>query len=365
MESTGIILSIFTNHLKKLRIFALPILVFFVNISCNKTEVNKVILFPRGDQPFIKNSDILWATPKGFGLTMDIYVPNSGKESYPVIVMFHGGGWLVNNKSIMNAASEYLATNSEYIVCNVNYRLLTDQNNTVKMNEIVEDAFGAVLWVKENIANYKGDPAKVSVTGDSSGGHLAMMVLTQGHNLESDGFAGNTLGFNPSYLPNGKTAEQVATEKGLSVQAALINYGVFDVHGEALLNLENNKNAFWEYAGASPRGIFGNDFNVNTHPNLYKQVSPIHTIPKVIERTLPKTFFSVGSKDLTTSPESIEEFINKLHDAGHKNTKYFVHTGRSHAFLDSGANLTIGSEFYKDATPVLDKMILFLNNNFY
>jgi acetyl esterase len=350
---------------KKMRLCFSFFLIVFASISCNKKEIEKIVFFPRGDEPFIKTSDVLWASPKGFGLTMDIYVPNSGRESYPVIVMFHGGGWLSNNKSIMSDASEYLASKGEYIVCNVNYRLLADLNNTVKMNEIVEDAFGAVLWVKENIVKYKGDPTKVSVTGDSSGAHLAMMVLTQGHNLETDGFAGNTLGFNPTYLPAGKTAEQIANEEGLSVQAAMLSYGVFDVYADALLNLETSNNGFWSYAGAYPRGIFGADINAKNNPNYYKQTSPIHTIPKASERKLPPMFFSVGSEDFITPPETVELFINKLLEAGQKNTKYFVHTGRGHAFLDTGANLTLRTEFKVDAPPVLDKMITFLNKYFY
>ncbi|MES2796001.1 MAG: alpha/beta hydrolase [Bacteroidota bacterium] len=337
----------------------------FVLSSCNKEAIDKVVFFPRGEQPFIKNSDVLWASPKGFGLTMDIYVPNSGRENYPVIVMFHGGGWLINNKSIMNDASEYLASKGEYIVCNVNYRLLGDLNNSVKMNEIVEDAFGAVLWVKDNIAKYKGDPTKIAVTGDSSGGHMAMMVLTQGHNLEADGFAGNSLGFNPTYLPKGKTAEQVAIEKGLEVQAAMLGYGVFDVYGSALIDLESGKNSFWTIAATYPRGIFGVGINVKDHPNHYKQVSPIYTIPQSTERKLPPMFFSVGSDDFITKPESIETFIIKLHESGQRNTNYFIHTGRTHAFLDSGSNLTLKTDFKVDAPPVLDKMITFLNNKFY
>jgi acetyl esterase/lipase len=36
--------------------------------------------------------DVLWASPDGFDITMDIYTPKSGKGSYPVVVMFHGGG---------------------------------------------------------------------------------------------------------------------------------------------------------------------------------------------------------------------------------------------------------------------------------
>ena len=39
--------------------------------------------------------DVLWASPDGFDPTMDIYTPTSGQASYPVLMIFHGGGWLI------------------------------------------------------------------------------------------------------------------------------------------------------------------------------------------------------------------------------------------------------------------------------
>lgn len=331
---------------------------FVASAGCAKSPV------PMQDR-FTKVSDIVWASPKGFDLTMDIYTPNTGKASYPVIIMFHGGGWLINNKSIMNEPSAYLANNSEYVVCNVNYRLLVDQNNTVKMNEIVEDVFGAVLWVKENIGKYKGNAGQIIVTGDSAGGHLATMILVQGQNLESDGFAGPTLGFNPSYLPKGKTAEQVAKENGLAVQAALISYGAFDLYGSALNGFEKESNMFWTMGKAKARGLFGDGINPTDNPAPYKQVSPMFVIPKASERKLPPILFTVGSKDNLTTPASIEAFMAKLKEAGHTNMEYWVHEGRPHAFLDSGSNQFLGTSFQKDAPPALDKMIAFLNKVFY
>jgi acetyl esterase len=163
---------------------------------------------------FKVHKNIVWASPKNLSLTADIYVPTTGKATYPVLIIYHGGGWLINNNSIMNSMSEYVASHGEFIVANMNYRLLGDNNNSTTMNEIVEDALGGVLWVKDNIAHYGGDPKRIAVTGDSAGGHLASMILLSGRNLQSDGFAGNTLGFKPSYLPKGKTAEQVAKNDG-------------------------------------------------------------------------------------------------------------------------------------------------------
>lgn len=309
--------------------------------------------------------DLRWASPKGFDLTMDIYTPQTGKASYPVVVFFHGGGWLINNKSIMSQSAAYLAQHGEYVVCNVNYRLLVDAGNTVKMNEIVEDVFGAVLWVKDHIRSYKGDPAKITVTGDSAGGHLATMVVTQGHRLETDGFEGASLGFNPSYLPKGKTAEEVAEEKGLAVQAAMISYGAFDVYARGTGTFETDQNVFWSLAKAKARGIFGVGITAETHPHFYKQVSPIYNIPDAKTQLLPPMLFTVGEKDNLTTPASIENYIAKLKEAGHTKISYWIHAGRPHAFLDTGTNAFLGISFEKDAPPALNVMLNFLNKVFY
>ncbi|MEZ0541674.1 alpha/beta hydrolase [Fibrella arboris] len=320
---------------------------------------------PAPKEKFTKASDIVWASPNGFNLTMDVYTPNTGRKSYPVIVMFHGGGWLINNKSIMDEPAAYLASHSDYVVCNVNYRLLVDQNNTVKMNDIVNDVFGAVLWVKDHIGQYKGNPGQLIVTGDSAGGHLATMVVLQGKNLESDGFAGSTLGFTPTYLPNGKTAEQVAKANGLAVQAAIISYGAFDLYGSALNGFEKESNLFWAMGKAKARGIFGNDVNPTNNPAPYKQVSPLYVVPKASEQKLPPMFFTVGSKDNLTTPTSVEAFMAKLKEAGHTNIDFWLYEGRPHAFLDSGSNAFLGTSFHKDAPEALNKMIAFLNKHFY
>ena len=165
--------------------------------------------------------DILWASPGGFDLTMDIYTPKSGRNLYPVVVIFHGGGWLIRNKSIMDQMSKYLVTNGEYVVCNVNYRLLADKGNTINLNQIIEDVFGSILWIKENIINKKEDKKKLAVTGDSAGVHLSAMIVNMGTRLSSKGFTTTSQGFNPTYIPEGKTAEEVAKENGLEVQAAI------------------------------------------------------------------------------------------------------------------------------------------------
>ncbi len=305
------------------------------------------------------HKSIQFAAPDNFPLTLDIYVPKTGKKSYPVLVIYHGGGWLVNNNSIMNDLATTIAHDGEFVVANMNYRLLVDQDNSVKMNQIVEDVFGGLLWVKENIAKYQGDPNRVAVTGDSAGGHLAAMILTRGRQLESDGFAGPSLGFNPSYLPAGKTAEQIAKADGLKVQAAVISYGAFDIHGAALDGFETISNGFWLFAKSLPRGLFGDKINVKDNPDYYKAVSPIYFVPKASEYKLPPQFVHVGSKDKTTPPASAQRYVDLL-KAGKQPVEYKVYPGKDHAYLDNGCNWS-GSCFENDARWPVEDIIAFLN----
>ena len=329
--------------------------------ACSETPLP--ISHDNPDNYTLKN-DVLWASPDGFDLTMDIYTPTSGKPSYPVIVMFHGGGWLINDKSIMDQASAYIVSNAEYVVCNVNYRLLSDADNTVRLNQIVNDAFGAVLWVKDNISDYAGDASNVIVTGDSAGAHLSAMVLNSGTNLSSVPFSEHSLNFTPTYLPAGRTAEHIAAEQGLTVQAAILNYGVFDVHKSALAGFESIKNPFWLMGGSIARGVFGDAHNVQDHPQMYRAVSPVYNIPEASTHSLPPTLLTSGSEDPVVTPESVRLYKQRLEAAGHT-AKYWDYEGKTHAFLDSGSNRLLGSSFEHDAPPALAIMIKFLDGIFY
>jgi acetyl esterase len=302
----------------------------------------------KAEHPVIEHKDIQWAEAKGFKLTADIHVPNIKKKNLPVLVVFHGGGWLLNSKSIMSDMSNYMAANADLVVVNVNYRLLSDNNNTTTLNEMVEDALGAVLWVKDNIKQYGGNPKKIAVTGDSAGGQLAAMVILAGHKLESNGFAGATLGFKPD---------------GARVQAGVLSYAAYDLLSVGKGGFEAPGNKFWEWAKATPRGIFGADINAENHPEFYKAVSPLYSVPNSKDRKLPPQFIYVGSKDGLTTPEVATRFVDLLKQADQP-VEFKIYEGKGHGFLDSGCNDYNHGCFKDLSKPALDDAIVFLNKTF-
>lgn len=307
--------------------------------------------------------DILWASPKGFDLTLDIAVPESGAKIKPVLVIFHGGGWLLNNKSIMTDLADAIASRTDVITVNANYRLLPDLDNTTTVNELIEDAMGAVLWVKQNIKRYGGDPKKIALTGDSAGGHLALMVTLAGRNLSSHGFAKKPLGFKPSYLPKGRSAEAVARTDGLKVQAAILSYAALGLVEAAQNGFEAEGNMFWKFANAKPRGLFGNKINVKDNLDYYQAVSSDQYIAAAKDYTLPPLFFFVGENDPIIKPERTRAYVDNLNHLG-QSAEFKVYPGKAHGFLDSGCNDYNHGCFKELSEPAVTDMISFLNKVF-
>lgn len=343
------------NPVKFISFFSLLII-----ISCASYEEDFEI---NDTSKYTVEKDIVWASPEGFDLTLDIYTPLISQEPRPVLVIFHGGGWLVNDKSIMDQMSQYLATNSNYVICNVNYRLLSDLDNSVTLDEIIGDALGALIWIKENIASYNGDKNKVAVTGDSAGAHISAMIVNLGNEInDSDDFS-KSLEFTPTYLPQDTPIHAIKSQDLMAVQASILSYGAFDIYSSAIYGLESSRNPFWYFSGSTPRGVFGDEYSYFTHPEMYKKLSPIFNIPNINEEALPPQFVLVGSDDNLTTPELVEDYKEKLESQGQP-VDFWIYEGRGHAFLDSGTNFFLGNSFEEDAPEALDKMIEFLDKIF-
>jgi acetyl esterase len=113
------------------------------------------------------------ATP---AVTLDarVYIPKSGdaKKPRPVILYFHGGGWVLANLDTYDASARALADEAKAIVLSADYRHAPE----AKFPAAHEDAFAAYQWVLANAASLGGDPRRIAVAGESAGGNLAINV---------------------------------------------------------------------------------------------------------------------------------------------------------------------------------------------
>jgi len=94
------------------------------------------------------------------------------KELYPMIVFFHGGGWVCGNLELYNEICAMLANRSESIIISVDYRLAPEHKFPTPLN----DCYAATKWAFENAKYLEGDQDTIVVAGDSAGGNLAAAV---------------------------------------------------------------------------------------------------------------------------------------------------------------------------------------------
>lgn len=106
----------------------------------------------------------------GGNIHLRIYTPKEKKDSYPVIVYYHGGGFVIANIDVYNASAQAMAEQVGAVVVSVAYRLAPEH----KFPTAHDDAFAAYSWVVKNAASIKGDPKKIAVLGESAGGNLAV-----------------------------------------------------------------------------------------------------------------------------------------------------------------------------------------------
>ncbi|MGE5659530.1 MAG: alpha/beta hydrolase [Actinomycetota bacterium] len=107
----------------------------------------------------------------GGDIPIRIYTPESS-HLLPILVYFHGGGWVLGDLDIADPICRSLAADGRCIVVSVDYRLAPEN----KFPAALEDAYAAIQWVAENGGALGGDRAKIGVGGDSAGGNLAAAV---------------------------------------------------------------------------------------------------------------------------------------------------------------------------------------------
>jgi acetyl esterase/lipase len=257
--------------------------------------------------------DVVFAKPGVKPLKYDVYAPK-GARNLPIIVIIHGGGWTANDEDIMRGLARELTKGGKFVVASMDYRWAGKADGDATGNtmaDLIDDVFGGIAHIMEHAAQYGGDPTRIGVTGDSAGGHLSAAASLMTNMIGSGGF-GTTTGvfeFMPSYLPKGKTAEQVRDEMLKAIKAAAPSYGVF---GGNLLNPYSEEHAndqAWKDA-----------------------IAPLSHIPPATERAVPQ-FLTRGTRDQLIQDAAVKEFTDALVKAGQR-VEYVQVGGAGHAFFD-------------------------------
>jgi len=274
----------------------------------------------------VVTNDIVYAKPGVKPLKYDVFSPK-GARNLPVIVIIHGGGWTANDEDIMRGLARELTNGGKFVVFSMDYRWAGKADGDAipnTMADLIDDVFGGIAHIMEHATQYGGDPTRIGVTGDSAGGHLSAAASLMTNMIGSRGF-GKTPGvfeFLPSYLPKGKTAEQVRDDLTKAIKAAAPSYGVFSA---AMLNAYSDNPAAdqaWKEA-----------------------IAPLSHIPAATERSVPQ-FLTRGTRDPLITDAAVKEFVDALVKAGQR-AEYVQVGGASHAFFDWKPDDTTKATFEK------------------
>ena len=221
---------------------------------------------------------------------VDLYLPRGADGPTPVLMFFHGGGWVGGSKE-SNVLRLLPWLERGWAVVNVQYRL-----GAVSLAPAaVEDCLCALRWVIRNAEQYNIDPSRIVTTGNSAGGHLA---LTTGMIPASAGLD-----------------HQCPGNEELSVAAIINWYGITDV-GD-LLDGANVRNYAVQWMGSMPDRF-----------EIAERVSPL----TYVRAGLPPILSIHGDADPTVPYQHGVRLHEELSKAGVTNELHTVPGGRHGGF---------------------------------
>ncbi|HFU3812079.1 TPA: alpha/beta hydrolase [Streptococcus suis] len=219
-----------------------------------------------------------YANKENKDLTVSIYENGEsyGDKPQPILVYIHGGGWASGDSESQSGFLRGMA-NRGYVVFSINYRLATDEDPT--WEKATEDIADAMNWIKANASNYGGDSSRLILSGESAGGHLALLYT--------------------GLVTNG----QLNTPKPNAVG---VMYPAIDLKWTSkngrYLSTEPIPNIVEKYIGG----------NLTEYQDRLAAVDPLNYISK----ELPPIYIIHGEKDTLVTVTGSEDYVEQVKAAG-------------------------------------------------
>lgn len=158
-------------------------------------------------------------------LYLNIYTPSVNGEKRPVLFWIHGGGFTQGSANGYDGS--VLAGQGDVVVVTINYRLgflgfadLSDLGTEFlgSGSNGIRDQIMALNWVAQNIEDYGGDPANVTIFGESAGGHSVLGLIAA---PAADGLFHKAIAHSPGIvnLPSQSTVPALVSKYGVTGQA--------------------------------------------------------------------------------------------------------------------------------------------------
>ncbi len=243
---------------------------------------------PKWEKQYAKtydvSADVVYKRIGADSVMLDVYSLKNKKEAQPLLIFFHGGGWVKGSKDSSTQFTPYL--NSGWVVINAEYRFL----QKAKMPACVEDARCVLAWAYENAVKLGIDTNKIVLSGTSAGGHLALIA-----------------GVLP---PNSELDNTCAGSHSLKTAAIVDFYGPADMN--ALLEEPKRKKQVTRFFPS-----------IDEAKKIGALISPINYVRK----DLPPIIMIQGDEDPTIPYTQSVSFKAALDKAGVRNFLYTVKGG--------------------------------------
>ena len=132
-------------------------------------------------EPGVTTKELAYDTASG-SQKIRIYTPDGAAGPLPVVVYYHGGGFVIADLDTYDATPRAIAKGAKAVVVSVEYRHAPE----AKFPAQQEDAFAAYKWALANAKTFGGDPSKVALLGESAGGNLVtnVAIMARDGNVE-------------------------------------------------------------------------------------------------------------------------------------------------------------------------------------
>jgi acetyl esterase/lipase len=245
---------------------------------------------------YVEKTNVVTYGPHGRANLADIWrrrdLPRDGKA--PVLLQVPGGAWVIGmRRPQAYPLMSHLAARG-WVCVSIGYRVSPRHT----WPDHIVDVKRALAWVKENIADYGGDPDFVAITGGSAGGHLCSLAALTPND--------------PRFQPGFEDADT-------SVTAAVPVYGRYDwfsTHGEGRR----------EFVELLEKFVVKRKFN--THRHVYVDASPIQQL----RADAPPFFVLHGRDDSLIPVGEAQEFVEELRAVSKSPVAYAELPSAQHAF---------------------------------
>jgi len=227
---------------------------------------------------------------------LDVYQPTTPREGgFPVLLQVHGGGWIIGSKEEQAKPLMYHMSERGWLCVSVNYRLSPKDAFPAHIIDVKK----AIVWIKENIAEYGGNPDFIAITGGSAGGHLSSLA---------------------ALTPNRPRWQPGFEDSDTSLQAAVPFYGVYDFLDRYDVRVS-----------MSMADLIGEKVlqcSKEENPELWDEGSPLSNV----NADAPPMYVIQGTHDSLVWVEEARVFVSALQAVATAPVVYAELPGAQHAF---------------------------------